>query len=52
MMKITYGARMPARHARKLTNGRKHRLRIRESGTQRVPHLIDLAVQCTDYGLH
>ncbi|OAV67156.1 hypothetical protein Barb6XT_01605 [Bacteroidales bacterium Barb6XT] len=52
MMKITSGARMPARHARKLTNGRKHRLRIKESGTQRVPRLTDPAVQRTDYGLH
>ncbi|OAV67026.1 hypothetical protein Barb6XT_01663 [Bacteroidales bacterium Barb6XT] len=44
MMKITFGARMPAKHGRKLTNERKHRLRIKESGTQRVPRLIDLAV--------
>ncbi|OAV67251.1 Transposase IS116/IS110/IS902 family protein [Bacteroidales bacterium Barb6XT] len=42
----------PARHGRKQTNGRKHRLRIKESGTQRVPHLTDPAVQRTDYGLH
>ncbi|OAV70710.1 hypothetical protein Barb6_01645 [Bacteroidales bacterium Barb6] len=37
---------------RKLTNGQKHRLRIKESEAQPVPHLTDPAVQRTDYDLY
>ncbi|OAV63892.1 hypothetical protein Barb6_03481 [Bacteroidales bacterium Barb6] len=51
-MKITSGGRKQAMPAWKFTCGRKHRFRIKESGTQRVPHLIDPAVQRTDYSLH
>ncbi|OAV64530.1 hypothetical protein Barb6XT_02773 [Bacteroidales bacterium Barb6XT] len=52
MMKITCGGRKQARHGRKPANGQKHRLRTKESGTQRIPRLTDLAVQRTDYSLH